>query len=856
VAGLFQPQIGGVRENCGTRKAAVKIFAALVLLLTTTAAYAALPAGVTSKTLPDNVVLYERQASVEQLPSFWDTFFSLFRLQKDRKVSLAFGRSVALLVGIGNYRHLQPRLEYANKDVEKMRDYLLGEGGFDSVYVMDERATPQLVSSYMMDKFRSLLNKEDRLLFYFSGHGGDPGDGHPFLQFRDAQPGEWGHDVLRVDDYRLWSNINLAKHVLFIFDACFAGEALPKGGEAETAASISELSADGSRIVVTAGTENQRAWMLKVSSDNGYSLFTEALLRALRNGAADSRNRGFVTILQVVGEAQIQAAEMTRKLGPGHEMTPQPVPIPSGRKGTFVFLNPKAQKPSLPQGDAAFLGVTVAKGVGPEQDRELELAYWKSIEPLKDAELYAQVCQRFPDGLFCPVARKLMNQLKMPGSASLDKASLSELKDLADKGVRAALTQLGKAYESGVQGAQQDLKAAVRYYTLAVDLGDGSGAYRMGNIYHYGRQGIPVDTPEAVRWYQRGAILENADSLTELGWQYAHGKLGLIKDEHKAVELFQKAANLGHALGMVDLGVMYQDGKGGLAKDERKAMELYQKAADLGDALGMTDLGYMYRHGLGGLTKDDRKALELYQKAVDLGDALGMTNLGFMYESGFGGLTKDDRKAVELYQKAVDLGDTLGMTNLGAMYEFGRGELVKDARKAVELYQQAADLGNALGMVYLGDMYEGGKGGLAKDERKAVELYQKAADLGDAYGMACLGDMYEGGKGGLAKDERKAVELYQKAADLGSAYGMACLGVMYENSKGGLAKDERKAVELYQKAADLGNAHGVACLGVMYENGKGGLAKDQPKAVELYRKAADLGDEYASNQLRRLGLTK
>src|SRR5690349_10356972 len=110
----------------------------LILVFAVVSAHASLPPGVTTKVLPDNVILYEKQPGAQQLPSLWDTFFGLFRIQKDRRVSLPFGRSVALLVGIGNYRHLEPRLEYANKDVEKMRDYLLAEGGFDAVYVMDE----------------------------------------------------------------------------------------------------------------------------------------------------------------------------------------------------------------------------------------------------------------------------------------------------------------------------------------------------------------------------------------------------------------------------------------------------------------------------------------------------------------------------------------------------------------------------------------------------------------------------------------------------------------------------------------------------------------------------------------------
>jgi TPR repeat protein len=695
---------------------------------------AAVPAGVTVKPLPDGVVLYERP-SVAQMPSFWDSFFDLFRIRRDPRMSLSFQRSVALLIGIGNYKYLTPRLEYVSKDVERMRDYLLTEGGFDAVYVMSERATPQMLDSYMSDKFRGILGKEDRLLFYYSGHGSDAGGGHAFLQFQEARPEEWSHDVLRVDQYQVWSDLIPAKHVLFIFDACFAGEAIGKAAYNETGASISELSANGSRTVVTAGTAEQKAWMMKLSSDNTYSVFTEGLLRSLR-GAADPKKRGFLTIEQAVADAQVQVADMTRKLGPGHEMKPQPAAIrPIIYKGTFVFLNPQAQKPALPEDDARFLGVTVAKGTDPGLDKELELVFWKSVESLKDRDLYEQVCKRWPDGTFCPVARKLIEQLKaaLPPPSDIEKASLDELKRYAESGLLAAVTQLGKAYESGVRGAPQDVQAAIGYYTRAANLGDGEAASRLGTIYYWGRKGVPVDLVMAVGWYQTGVRQNNPECINALGSMYIYGKGGLVKDERKAVELYQKSADLGDAGGMASLGLAYELGKGGLAKDERKAVELYQKSADLGDADGMANLGMAYEYGKGGLDKDERKAAELYQKSADLGESVGMTNLGAMYADGKGGLAKDERKAVELFQKSADLGESLGMTNLGAMYANGKGGLAKDERKAVELFQKSADLGEPIGMTNLGVMYENGQGGLAKDERRATQLYETAAALGNEY---------------------------------------------------------------------------------------------------------------------------
>ena len=679
-------------------------------------AMAALPSGVTRKPLPDNVVLYERPASAQPLPSFWGTFFELFRLQHDTGTVLPFGRSVALLIGVGNYKHLTPPLEYAAKDVERMRDYLLAEGGFDQVYVMDERTPPELVDSYMTDKFRTLIGKDDRLLFYYSGHGADAGGGHAFLQFQDAEPGQFSRSVLRVDQFDIWSDRIPARHVLFIYDACFAGEAVAKAGDAEAGSSISELSANGSRIVVTAGTAEQKAWTLKLSSDNSYSIFTDALLKALRDGGADRRNRGFVTIEQAVADAQVQLAELTRKLGPGHEMKPVPTNIKASLKGTFVFLNPKAQKPSIPQGDATYMGVTVSKSGNPDSADELEFAHWKSIEPLNDRQLYAAHCELFPNGKFCPVARVLMARAPLPAPTGLvamvdgqppsprelESYSVDQLQTVARDGIPGAVTQLGKAYESGLQGAIQNLPVAISFYTKAADHGDGVAAHRLAAIYYFGRKGVPTDLEEAVRWYQRAVTLGDASAMFDLGVLYFNGKAGLRKDEIKAADLYVKAANGGDANGMVAAGGMYLRGAGGLPQDEKKALVLYQRAVALGNIPGMVALGAMYEHGQGGLPVDERKAVELYQKAADLKEPKGLAYLGLMFEQGKGGLAKSDSHAVDLYRQAAVLDSEDGLAFLASMYEDGKGGLPRDLSEATKLYDRAAQMGNEYAAKQLG----------------------------------------------------------------------------------------------------------------------------------------------------------
>jgi uncharacterized caspase-like protein len=188
------------------------------------------------------------------------------------------------------------------------------------------------------------------LLFHFSGHGAELDKRIPFLLFQDARTGDWDQaHLLRVDQYEVWSSATPAKHALFIYDACYSGLAVgvPKDGTDEARASLSELSGNGSRTVVTAGTGEQRAWIEQTSSEQQFSVFTEALIQSLRTGAADHRNRGFFTVEQAVANAAPRMTDTTRRLGPGHDMKPVPISIDANRTGYFAFLNRGANKPAF-----------------------------------------------------------------------------------------------------------------------------------------------------------------------------------------------------------------------------------------------------------------------------------------------------------------------------------------------------------------------------------------------------------------------------------------------------------------------------------------------------------------------------
>jgi uncharacterized caspase-like protein len=322
----------------------------------------------TGRVVESGVELYEKPGLVPSQPTFWEVFKSLFKAWNP-PASIPFRRTVAFLVGVSDYKNLK-KLPGVDNDLNRVRDFLLNRSGFDQVYVArGAAATPAVVQHYMMDFFHSSANLgiDDRLLFYYTGHGDDAGGNNPYLQFAGAMPGSFGdNSVLAVDSYEKWSSRIMAKHALFIFDACLAGEVLtPQGNEeAERAAGLlATLSGKGSRTLVTAGTFGQSAWYAEEQA-GGHSVFTEDLLTVME----DPQGPALMSIDEVIGKTERLAADFARRKG-------VPPAIPQVREfdsrnspGRFVFLNTQSEDPKLPTSVVAAMGL---KSKGPESGARL-----------------------------------------------------------------------------------------------------------------------------------------------------------------------------------------------------------------------------------------------------------------------------------------------------------------------------------------------------------------------------------------------------------------------------------------------------------------------------------------------------
>lgn len=214
-----------------------------------------------------------------------------------------------------------------------------------------------------------------------------------------------------------------------------------------------------------------------------------------------------------------------------------------------------------------------------------------------------------------------------------------------------------------------------------------------------------------------------------------------------------------------------------------------------------------------------------------------------------------DAETQKLIQEATIRKDAKAQYNLGNRYFNGTGGLTKDLIQAEKFFRLAADQGESNAQVSLGDFYRNGLGGLNKNFAEAFKLYQLSVNQGNPRAQDILGWLYAYGQAGLVKDEVQAEKLFRLSADQKNFNGQYNLGVFYVYGRGGLPKDEVQAEKLFRLAANQGNPNGHFMLGIFYLEGRGGLVKDEAEAIRLFKLAASKNNQYAQEQLRKLGAT-
>ncbi len=286
--------------------------------------------------------------------------------------NLPFRKSHAVLIGVDNYSHFEP-LDSAVNDVETLADILSEYHNFEISALLLDPTAGQL-KGLLAETLPKLVEPEDRLLFYFAGHGiaedGEEGPAGYIL------PADANHRIensfVSMRDLNDALNCLSCKHLMLIMDCCFSGvfrwssrlraggRRLPKNiykerfdrflqepawqvltSSAHDQEALDSLSGQtfGSRGQVSAAKRKEyEKW-----ADKAHSPFAIALYEGL-SGDAD------VTLQRGRGDGVITATELyvyiRDRLEPetiehNHRQTPGFYPLPKHDSGEFIFLHPR-----------------------------------------------------------------------------------------------------------------------------------------------------------------------------------------------------------------------------------------------------------------------------------------------------------------------------------------------------------------------------------------------------------------------------------------------------------------------------------------------------------------------------------
>lgn len=222
-------------------------------------------------------------------------------------------RAWAVVVGVSEHRDPSLNLRYPRKDAEAFYRWLTETARVpkDQVQVLLDSQATLVEVRLALDWLRRRADEDDLVIFFFAGHGyqgtdlppGDEKDGlDEYFVLHDTRRDAVEATALRDDEFGVFLDQVLSRHVLVVFDSCHAGggerevRGLPRGARpvGETLDIWGDFSLEG-KIVLAAAKEEQLSYE---NAELGQGVFTHFLLRGL-GGEADENKDGKVTVQEV-----------------------------------------------------------------------------------------------------------------------------------------------------------------------------------------------------------------------------------------------------------------------------------------------------------------------------------------------------------------------------------------------------------------------------------------------------------------------------------------------------------------------------------------------------------------------------
>lgn len=235
---------------------------------------------------------------------------------------LGISKTWAVVIGIDNYSKVKngySHLPYAVKDAKHIKNSLITNMGLpiNRIFTLyNDNATKKNIEKLLCDSLSGIINKNDRLLVYFSGHGETYSttiQKYGYLIPVDGQKDNLYSTCISMKQITDFSNIIPANQILFIIDACYSGIAgiVNKSSEEKlknvSKAQIKLFMESRGRQIMTAGSSKETALMGEKWTN--HSVYTHFLVKGLRGEADYNKDRIISTSeLQVYLETNVSVA--------------------------------------------------------------------------------------------------------------------------------------------------------------------------------------------------------------------------------------------------------------------------------------------------------------------------------------------------------------------------------------------------------------------------------------------------------------------------------------------------------------------------------------------------------------------
>ncbi len=320
-----------------------------------------------------------------------------------------YDKSYALVVGVSDYTNGWRDLPGVRHDVVAVRAALEGHGF--QVVVVEDADSGRLEKAYA-DFIRQYgMREQNRLLFYFAGHGHTQrqsyGEEMGYIVPADAPTPTRDLDgflskAMDMQEVERYAKRIQSKHALFLFDSCFSGSLFA------TTRSISDLinykTARPVRQFITSGSADE--------SVPDRSIFREQFVSALE-GEADANRDGYITGTELGEFLQDRVINYSR-----NAQHPQYGKIrnPNLDKGDFVFMLPQ---PLNVKGLASSaMKQPSPPPVQPIDPAAIELAFWNSIRDGTDPEEYKAYLEKYPEGTYSVLAKRRIQLASSPADGN------------------------------------------------------------------------------------------------------------------------------------------------------------------------------------------------------------------------------------------------------------------------------------------------------------------------------------------------------------------------------------------------------------------------------------------------------